>query len=147
MDDVRFALRVLAKDRRFTVAAVVALALGIGANTTVFTFIKTALFKDLPFDEPRQLMALGRCSFPAPQVVWMFVRHTFVQLAIGLALGLGGALAVGRLLQGFLVRTAPRDPVTLTAVAALLVLVAVTASIVPARRAARVDPVVALRYE
>src|SRR6059036_277385 len=56
--DVRFAVRLLAKDRRFTLAAIVALALGIGANTTVFTFINTALFKDLPFDEPRQLVAL-----------------------------------------------------------------------------------------
>src|SRR2546422_3537355 len=57
--DVRFAARLLAKDRRFTLAAVAALALGIGANTTVFTFINTALFKDLPFDEPPHIAALG----------------------------------------------------------------------------------------
>jgi len=57
--DVRFAVRLLAKDRRFTLAAAVALALGIGANTTVFTFINTVLFKDLPFDEPQHIVALG----------------------------------------------------------------------------------------
>jgi len=43
--DVRFAARLLRKDRRLTVAAVVALSLGIGANTTIFTFTNTALFK------------------------------------------------------------------------------------------------------
>src|SRR3989475_5399836 len=57
--DGRFAARLLAKDRRFTIAAIVALALGIGANTTVFTFINTALFKNLPFDEPQHIVALG----------------------------------------------------------------------------------------
>jgi predicted permease len=57
--DVRFARRLLAKDVRFTLSSVVALALGIGATTTVFVFINTALFKDLPFDQPRELMALG----------------------------------------------------------------------------------------
>src|SRR5262245_53917261 len=57
--DVRFAGRLLTKDRRFTIAAVAALALGVAANTTVFTFINTVLFKDLPFDEPRQIVAVG----------------------------------------------------------------------------------------
>src|SRR5262245_3644273 len=56
--DVRFAARLLTKDRRFTFAAVAALALGIAANTTVFTFINTVLFKDLPFDQPEQLVAI-----------------------------------------------------------------------------------------
>jgi putative ABC transport system permease protein len=64
--DVRFAARLLRKDRRFTFAAVVALSLGIGANTTIFTFINTALFKDLPFDQPRQLAALGTMDARGP---------------------------------------------------------------------------------
>jgi len=64
--DVRFAARLLRKDRRFTLAAVVALSLGIGANTTIFTFINTALFKDLPFDEPRRLVALGTMDARGP---------------------------------------------------------------------------------
>jgi putative ABC transport system permease protein len=65
--DVRFAARLLARDRRFTVAAVMALALGLGANTTIFTFINAALFKDLPFDEPRRLVTLGTVGRNGPQ--------------------------------------------------------------------------------
>ena len=75
------------------------------------------------------------------------MRRTFVQLGIGLALGLAGALSVGQLLQGFLVHTGPRDPLTLVAICLLLASVALAAASLPARRAARVDPVVALRYE
>jgi putative ABC transport system permease protein len=56
--DIRLAARLLAKDRRFTVAAVVALALGIGLNTTVFTIINAALLRDVPFDEPAGLVAI-----------------------------------------------------------------------------------------
>src|SRR2546422_10089256 len=57
--DVRFAARLLAKDRRFTLAAVAALAPGIGAKTTEFTVMNPALFKDLPFDEPHPILALA----------------------------------------------------------------------------------------
>jgi putative ABC transport system permease protein len=89
-------------------------------------------------------MALGA---QAPQVVWMFVRRTVVQLAIGLMAGLGGALAGGKALQAFLVQTDPRDPLTLAVVSLLITVVAVVASVLPARRAALVDPVAALRYE
>jgi putative ABC transport system permease protein len=89
-------------------------------------------------------MALGAQT---REVVWLFLRRTLIQLAIGLALGLGGALSVGRLIQGSLVKIGPRDPMTLTAICVLLVVVALLAALVPARRAARVDPVVALRYE
>jgi putative ABC transport system permease protein len=89
-------------------------------------------------------MALGAQSH---QVVWMFLRRTLVQLVAGVAIGLAGALSAGKLLQGFLVRTAPRDPLTLACICALLAIVALAAAFFPARRAARVDPVVALRYE
>jgi predicted permease len=81
------------------------------------------------------------------QVVWLFLRRTAIQLAIGLVLGLAGALALGRLLQSMVRETSPRDPLTLAVVAALLVVVALAASLLPARRAARVDPAVALRAE
>lgn len=89
-------------------------------------------------------MALGA---QAGQVVWLFVRRTLLQLVIGLSLGIAGALAVGKLLSTFLRDTNPRDPITLALVSVLLVVVAMVASIWPARKAARVDPVVALRAD
>ncbi len=81
------------------------------------------------------------------QVVWLFLRRTAIQLALGLTMGLAGSIALGRLLQSLLRETNPRDPLTLTLVAALLVIVALTASLLPARRAARVDPAIALRAD
>jgi predicted permease len=57
--DLRFAGRLLVKDRRFTIAAVTALALGIGVNASVFTVIRGALLDDMPFDEADRLVALG----------------------------------------------------------------------------------------
>jgi putative ABC transport system permease protein len=83
----------------------------------------------------------------APQVAWMFMKRTLAQLAIGLPVGIAGALATGQLLRRFLVNTPTHDPLTLVAVALLLAGIALVACLLPARRATRIDPVVALRYE
>ena len=89
-------------------------------------------------------MALGA---RAGQVGWMVLRRGLVPLGIGFAAGIWGALTVGRLLESWLVNTAPTDPVTQATVAVLLGGVSVAACVRPARRAARLDPVVALRHE
>lgn len=68
-------------------------------------------------------------------------------LALGVLLGLAGSLAASRLLESMLFRTNARDPLVLAAVAALLGAVALVACLVPARRAARIDPMTALRAE
>jgi predicted permease len=78
---------------------------------------------------------------------WVVSRRAAVQLGIGLVLGLAGALGMGQVLQGVLSGVSGRDPVTLIAVPALLIVAAVAACIGPASRAIRVDPVVALRAE
>jgi putative ABC transport system permease protein len=89
-------------------------------------------------------MALGA---QAAQVLWLFQRRIIIQLVIGLVIGLTGAVGVGRLLRSVLVRTEATDLATLGSIATLLVFVALTASLWPARRATRLDPVAALRNE
>jgi putative ABC transport system permease protein len=67
--------------------------------------------------------------------------------AIGVAIGLAGALAVSRILRSMLFGVTPTDTLTFASVAAGLLAVAFLASYLPARRAARIDPLRALRYE
>jgi putative ABC transport system permease protein len=73
-------------------------------------------------------------------------RGTFLTLA-GTALGILGALALARLIESLLYQTPPRDPLTYVGVCVVLSAVALVASYVPALRATKVDPMVALRYE
>ncbi len=87
-------------------------------------------------------MALGAAT---GRVVRMILTRTLLLAGIGVVLGAGGALAVTRVLSTFLFDTSPTDPATFCAVAGLLLGVATLAGLVPARRATRVDPVLALR--
>jgi putative ABC transport system permease protein len=81
------------------------------------------------------------------QVIWLFLRRAFTQVTIGLAIGVAGAVAVGRLLQSVLVQSSSRDVVTLVAIVALTIAVSIAACFLPARRATRLDPLAALRHE
>ncbi|MCX5644854.1 MAG: ABC transporter permease [Phycisphaerae bacterium] len=89
-------------------------------------------------------MALGAA---APGVVRMMLRQGMTLVGIGIGLGLGAACALTRVLRGMLYGVSPMDPLTLAAGALLLSLIALVACYLPARRAARIDPMVALRYE
>src|SRR5919197_5226989 len=59
LQDVRFAARLLIKDRWFTAVAAIALALGIGVNNTVFTLVNAVLIRGLPFDDSDRIIAIG----------------------------------------------------------------------------------------
>ena len=80
----------------------------------------------------------------AGRVIWMILRETFAVLAVGLAVGATLAFSVSRLIDSRLYGVAPNDPATVAASIAVLVLVAVGAAYLPARRASRLDPMVAL---
>jgi predicted permease len=89
-------------------------------------------------------MALGA---QARQVTWLFVGKLLTPLVCGIGLGFGGAIAVGRLVKGMLIETSPTDPLTLVMISVTLIAVALVAAFRPARHAAQLDPVNALRYE
>ena len=89
-------------------------------------------------------MALG--AQPSGVLWWIAGQGMLVAIA-GIGVGLAGAIALSRVLAALLYEIEPRDPVTFTAVAVLLSAVALTACVAPARRASRIDPIVALREE
>jgi putative ABC transport system permease protein len=89
-------------------------------------------------------LALG--ATPAA-ITWLVLRQAISIVAIGLTAGTAAALATARTLSSLLFEVAPSDPAVLTAAAAVLGLVSVAASCLPARRAARVDPVAVLSSE
>jgi predicted permease len=89
-------------------------------------------------------VALGAA---AADLFRMVLRRTLVLAGAGVMLGIAGALAVTRVLARFLFEVKPTDPATFAAVAVLLGCVAILAGLIPARRASKVDPMEALRYE
>jgi predicted permease len=89
-------------------------------------------------------MALGASS---SNVLWLVFRQGMAFASVGLALGVGGAVAATRLLTSVLFEVKPSDLITYASVTVLLGAVALLASYIPARRATKIDPMVALRYE
>jgi putative ABC transport system permease protein len=81
------------------------------------------------------------------QVSWLILRRGLMQLACGTAIGLAGSLILRRMLPGGIEGISAHDPVALAAIVLLLTIVCISACLQPARRATRVDPVIALRAE
>ena len=80
-------------------------------------------------------------------VIWLVMREVLLLLGIGLAIGVPAAVASGRFVSSQLFGIQPYDPRLALATVALLTLVSAAAGLIPARRASRIDPILALRYE
>jgi len=89
-------------------------------------------------------MALGAKS---EQVLRMVIHEGMLFAGFGLAVGIAGALALTRFLQSLLFEIKPTDPASFLGVSILLAAVVLLGCYIPARRAAKVDPMVALRHE
>jgi ABC-type antimicrobial peptide transport system permease subunit len=89
-------------------------------------------------------MALGATR---RDIRWLIFRGGLAVVAAGSFAGLGGALALGRYARALLFEIDPADPVALGGAVAVMLAVASAAALIPARRAARVDPAVALKAE
>jgi len=95
----------------------------------------------------REIGIRGALGASRREVVALVLRHGLTPVGAGLLAGVAVALGFGRALGGLLFGVTPRDPVSLVAVVSILTAAALAASYVPARRAARVDPIIALRTD
>jgi len=127
----------------------ISLLLGIAASIAVI-LASVGLYGVVSYVVSRRTREIGmRIAIGARPgtVERLFVMRSLALVAVGLAVGVGLALATTRVMSGLLFGVAPTDPATFIGAAAILAVVAVLASWIPARRAARVDPVTALRAE
>ncbi|HMV46478.1 MAG TPA: hypothetical protein PLD20_03280 [Blastocatellia bacterium] len=104
-NDLKFAIRSLLKRPGFALVVIITLALGIGANTAIFSAVNAVRLSPLPYKEPERLMA------------------------------------------GLLFGVSVTDPLTFAAIALALTAVSIAAALIPARRASKVNPIIALRGE
>jgi putative ABC transport system permease protein len=132
------------QDRRFQMWLFVvfsALALGLAGvgQYGLLAYLVSARTREIGIR-----MALGA---QVTDVLQMVIRHGLRLAAAGAVIGLAAAGALSRLMSNLVFGVKTIDPVTYGATAGILILVAILACYIPARRAARVDPMVALRYE
>jgi predicted permease len=121
------------------IAGAIALTLGIIGIYGVISYTVSQRQREIGIR-----LALGA---QGGDVLQMVLRQGAKTALVGVAIGIAAALGLTELMRSLLFGVSPQDPLTLASVAALLILVALLASYIPARRAMLVDPAVALRYE
>jgi putative ABC transport system permease protein len=112
--------------------------------------VALGVFSVIAYTVSRQTHEIGiRMALGAgrPDVLRMVLRMGFRLLGVGVVLGLAGAWAATRAIANQLWNVSPHDPLTLAAVVAVVAGAGLAACYFPARRATRVDPLIALRYE
>jgi len=127
---------------------VATLSAAFGALATLLAVI--GLYGVMAFTVSRRTREIGvRMALGAVQgdVVWLVMREVLMLVGTGVVLGVAGAWGLGRLISSQLYGVTAHDPVSIAAAATLLAAVALIAGYVPAWRATRVNPVLALRYE
>lgn len=98
--DVRYAIRTLLRSPGFTAVAVLALALGIGANTAIFSVVNGVLLKSLPFPEPDRLVALNESSTKSPVMAVAFPDYLDWRARQGVFENIGARMPAGGVLTG-----------------------------------------------
>jgi predicted permease len=124
------------------------LAAGFGLLATLLASV--GLYGVMAFVVARRRKELGiRLALGAQptQVIWMVMREVLLLLGIGLAIGVPAALALGKYVSSQLYGIEPRDPGIAIVTMLLLALVSAAAGLIPAHRASRINPILALRYE
>ena len=209
--DLRYGLRMLAKNPGFTAVAVITLALGIGASTAIFSVVNTVVLRPPPYQDANRLVTVWGYNrtrgfnmnqvSPPDFVDWRSQNHVFQSMAAsteaeytltgvgepsliiacanvanlllaraadrqkevavlrlvigqglglvmaGVIIGLTGAFGLMRFVSNILYGVRPSEPLTYAIVSVVLGGVALLASYIPARRATKVDPMVALHHE
>jgi putative ABC transport system permease protein len=136
-------------ERNYWFSRIVGVVFGIFAVLALL-LASTGLYSVIANSVSQRTQELGvriAMGATARHILQLIFTQGMRDVAIGIAVGLAGAFAVARILQSFLVGVSPVDPVTFGIAAAVLILAAVLGCMIPARRATRVDPMVALRHE